>query len=118
MTEEKETEKCEDETVDRTDGEVLGFYKSNCTESYKALKKVEQLYNAHKKEWKYWKQEYEYLDRKMAEKDGRLTVCKSPDAVVRSSKPANLTRAQLMDIAARLGIEVREADVEIEDEEL
>lgn len=93
------------------------YYRERCTAAYEQLQRVKKVYKAHVEEWDYWRDKYEEIDRDLALRDGRLHVCKSCGKTKTPAKPPELTKEQLLAIAEKLGIEIKEPDKEVEDED-
>jgi hypothetical protein len=97
--------------------EMLLYYKEKCSEAYGKYLAIKDLYVAHRNEWIYWRDRFEKLDRKLAETDGRLHICSPGKSGKQPMKAPELTKDQLLAIAEKLGIEIREPDKEVSDEE-
>ena len=90
-----------------TNEQKLKCLKTQCTKLYARMKDAETIYVSERDEWRMWKGQYETLDRAMAEVDGRVQVIKrGGPKPVKEVGPATLTQAQIMEIAAKLGIHV------------
>lgn len=85
--------------------------------TYSKLLHARNLY--HQMEERYWKQkcEFEQCDRELAMIDGRYQVI--PLGGIKKEPKIELSQSQILDIARKLGIEVRmnEPSVDGEDEE-
>jgi hypothetical protein len=91
---------------------ALNYYRDECGRAYTQYRKTKELYEAHKHEWEYWRSRYEALDRELALTDGRLRICPCGKKEKVPAKPPELTKEQLLAIAEKLGIEIKEPDQE------
>ena len=89
---------------------LLRYYKDECCKAYTQYKKSEELYKAHRNEWTYWRERFEDLDRELALTDGRLHTCPLGKKTKEPTKAPEFTKEQLLAIAEKLGIEIREIE--------
>jgi hypothetical protein len=94
----------------------LRYYRDEANRAHSVYKKSKELYDAHKREWEYWREKFEALEYEIALTDGRLHICPCGKKEKAPAKPAELTKDQLLAIAEKLGIEIKEPDKD-EDEE-
>jgi hypothetical protein len=86
----------------------IDYAKAQCTKYYGEMKKAETIYVSIRDRWRKWKEQYEKLDRALAETDGRVQVIKrsGKPKPAASIDPVILTQEQIMEIANRLGIKI------------
>ena len=92
-------------------GEKASLYEQ-VTCIHKKMVKARNLFRSYEERYYKTKCEFEKVDRELAMIDGRYQVLDPPDK--RKVKKVELTSEQILELAARLGIEIKEEDDEEE----
>ena len=88
--------------------EKRNFLYEQITCVFKKMEKARKLHHDYEIRYYKLKGKFEKIDRELAMIDGRYQVLDPPDK--RKAKKVELTYEQILDIAAQLGIEIKEEE--------